>query len=236
MLEGFAIRPPFFELGPKAYLYGQAALDLALEAERLSGLYDVDIIYTPQAVDLRMIAQATRRLLVFAQHMDALVVGKGVGSVLPEAVKAGGARGVLLNHAERRLELSELARAIRRAGEVGLATLVCADDPAQARAIAQLGPDIILAEPPELIGAPGGGIEARDYVRETNESIRRVDPAIRVLHGAGIAGPEDVRAMIALGAEATGCTSAVVRAPDPAKALGEMIRALREAWDERRGR
>ena len=235
-MKGFVIRPPFFELGPKAFLYGKAALELALAADRLAERYDVDIIYTPQSVDLRMIAAAVKRVLVFAQHMDPLEPGKGVGSVLPEAVKEAGAAGVLLNHAERRLSLSDLARTVERAREVGLATLVCADDAAQALAAAQLGPDIILAEPPGLIGAAGGGVEARDYVRRINESIRAVDPGIRVLHGAGIAGPEDVRAMIALGAEATGCTSAVVRAPDPAKMLEMMIQALREAWDARQRR
>jgi triosephosphate isomerase len=41
--------------------------------------------------------------------------------------------------------------AIRRAREVGLATMVCADSPEEAAAVALLGPDIVLAEPPELI-------------------------------------------------------------------------------------
>ena len=68
MYKGFRIRAPFFEIGPKAYFYGQAALDLALEADRLCEEYDLDIIYTPQHVDIRLIAAATKRLHVFAQH------------------------------------------------------------------------------------------------------------------------------------------------------------------------
>lgn len=231
MYAGFEIRPPFFEIGPKAYLYGKASLELALEADRLSEEYGVSIIYTPQSVDLRMIASATRRLLVFAQHMDPLRAGKGIGSVLPEAVKEAGAKGVLLNHAERRMTLSDLRLAILRADEVGLATLVCADDLAEAEAIARLGPNIVLAEPPELIGSPGGAVEGRTYVKAINEAIRAIDPRIRVLHGAGIRGPADVEAMILLGAEATGCTSGIVRAEDPAGSMREMIRALRETWD-----
>ena len=67
--------------------------------------------------------------------------------------------GVLLNHAEKRLTLSEIGRTIRRADEVGLATLVCADTPEEAAAVAHLGPNIILAEPPELIGSGLAGIE-----------------------------------------------------------------------------
>jgi triosephosphate isomerase len=229
MYAGCEIRPPFFEIGPKAYLYGRASLDLALEADRLSEEYGVAIIYTPQSVDIRMIAGATKRLLVFAQHMDPLRIGKGIGSVLPEAVKEAGAKGVLLNHAERRMTLSDLRLAIARADEVGLATLACADDLAEA--VARLGPNIVLAEPPELIGSSGGGVEGRGYVKVINEAIRRIDPRIRVLHGAGIRGPDDVEAMVLLGAEATGCTSGIVRAEDPVRSMTAMIRALRATWD-----
>ena len=65
----------------------------------------------------------------------------------------------------------------------------------------------------------------------TNDLVRAIDPRIRVLHGAGISGPKDVTEIVAMGAEATGCTSAVVKAADPAAALEAMIRAMREAWD-----
>ena len=40
-----------------------------------------------------------RKNIGFAQHMDYLPVGRGLGSV-SEAVKAAGAVGVMLNHAE----------------------------------------------------------------------------------------------------------------------------------------
>lgn len=234
MYSGFRIRAPFFEIGPKAYLYGQASLDLALAADQLCEEYDVDIIYTPQYMDIRMIAEATKRLLVFAQHMDPVRIGRGIGSVLPEAVKAAGAKGVLLNHSEKRMTLSDIRTAISRAGEVGLATLVCADNLAEALAIAQFEPDIILAEPPELIGSKDGAIGERGYVKEINNAIRRIDPRISILHGAGIHSAMDVEDIILLGAEATGCTSGIIKAEDPVRSMGEMIRALRETWDRTR--
>jgi len=37
----FRIEPPFFEIGPKAYLYGDGVLALALAAERASIEYGV---------------------------------------------------------------------------------------------------------------------------------------------------------------------------------------------------
>ncbi len=234
MYSGFRIRAPFFEIGPKAYLYGQESLDLALAADGLCEEYDVDIIYTPQYVDIRMIADATKRLFVFAQHMDPLRIGRGIGSVLPEAVKAAGAKGVLLNHSEKRMTLGDIRTAISRAGEVGLATLVCADNLAEALAIAQFEPDIILAEPPELIGSKDGAVGERSYVKEINDAIRRVDPRISVLHGAGIHGASDVEDIVLLGAQATGCTSGIIKAEDPVRSMREMIRTLRETWDRTR--
>jgi triosephosphate isomerase len=236
MHDGFDIPPPFFEIGPKAFLYGQGVLELARAADRVSQSYDVRIIFTPQYVDIARVAAETRHIKVFAQHMDSIGIGRGIGSVLPEAVKEAGAVGVLLNHAEKRLSLSEINRTIKRADQVGLATLVCADTPEEAAALAHLAPNIILAEPPELIGSGETGAAGRDWVARINERIRSIDPRIRVLHSAGIRGPQDVADIVALGAEATGCTSAVVKAEDPAAMLEAMIRAMREAWDKRHQR
>ena len=73
MYKGFSIKPPFFEIGPKAYLYGRDVLELALAAERASEKYDVQIIFTPQYTDIPLLSNETKRLLVFAQHMDCLL-------------------------------------------------------------------------------------------------------------------------------------------------------------------
>ena len=60
--------------------------------------------------------------------------------------------GVILNHAEKPMTLADLAQAIKRADEVGLLSMVCADSIREAEAIAHLAPNIIVAEPTELIG------------------------------------------------------------------------------------
>ena len=127
MVKNFNIKPPFFEVGPKAIIWGEEMLALAKVLDKIAMKYDVDIIVTPQYTDIKLIADNTERILVFAQHMDALVPGRGLGSVLPEAVKAAGAVGVMLNHAEKPLDMETLEKTIRRADEVGLATIVCAD-------------------------------------------------------------------------------------------------------------
>jgi triosephosphate isomerase len=229
------ITPPFFEIGPKAYAYGRAIVDLARRADALGRDHGVQVIITPQAVDIAPVAAAVTSALVFAQHMDSLPVGRGVGSVLPEAVKAAGASGVLLNHVERRLSRDEIARTVRRAAEVSLATMVCADDARDAAEIAALHPAVIIVESPELIAGGRRDDAERRAIAAANEAIWRVDPAVRVLHGAGINDASDVAAVIAAGAEGTGSSSAIFTAADPAAMLEAMIRAVRDAWDRTHG-
>ena len=143
---------PFFEIGPKSYLYGDDILELAIAADKASEKYGVDIIFTTPVVDIRRVRENTKNIHVFAPHMDAIVPGRGLADILPESLVAAGADGVMLNHCEKPLDFETLKATITRANEVGLTTIVCADSMADASKIATLAPDIIVAEPSELIG------------------------------------------------------------------------------------
>ncbi len=230
MLKDFKIKPPFFEVGPKALLYGEKMLKLAQVIDKTAIKYDLDVIVTPQYTDISLLANNTERILVFAQHMDPLPVGRGLGSVLPEAVKAAGAVGVMLNHAEKKLTLDIVEKTIARADEVGLATIVCADTVEELTAIAKLGPNLLVAEPTELIGT--GQTSDSNYVIETIKQVREINPDIMVLQGAGISNGQDVYNTIKLGAQATGSTSGILKAADPEAMVEEMLYNLRKAWDE----
>jgi len=225
------IKAPFFEIGPKSYLFGDEILELALAADKASEKYDVDIIFTCPVVDIRRVAEATKRIHVFAPHMDPIVPGRGLADILPESLVAAGAEGVMLNHVEKPLEYDVLAETIKRADEVGLTTIVCADSMADASKIAELHPDIIVAEPSELIGT--GVSVGPEYVAAATESVKKVDEKILVLTAAGIAGGEDVYNTIAAGADATGSSSGVAKAADRPAMVDEMIAACRKAWDEK---
>lgn len=226
------IRAPFFEIGPKAYSYGPSLLELVQRTAVAAADCGVQLIITPQYVDVPTIVTGAPGVLVFAQHVDSLRPGRGVGSVLPEAVKAAGAHGVLLNHVERRLAHEDLVRTVARANEVGLLTMVCADDVDHALRIAKLAPEIIIVEDPRLIaGGQRDGAE-RGSSGHIDTAIRAVCPAIHVLHGAGINGPADVYDVMRGGAEATGSSSAIFLAPDPIAMATAMIRAVRAGWDD----
>ena len=225
------IKAPFFEIGPKSYLYGDDILSLALAADAASVKYDVDIIFTCPVVDIRRVKEATKRIHVFAPHMDPIPVGRGLADILPESLKAAGAEGVMLNHAEKPLTFEVLAETLKRANEVGLSTIVCADSLADASKIATLKPDIIVAEPSELIGT--GVSVGPEYVAAATRSVKDVDSDILVLTAAGIANGADVYNTILAGADATGSSSGVAKAADRAAMVDEMIAGLRKAWDER---
>lgn len=222
---------PVFEIGLKGYAWGAEAVRLARAADRLSQELDVTVIFDPQHVDIPAVARETRHLAVFAQHMDPVAVGRGAGHVLPEAIKEAGAVGTMLNHSERRMTLADIHRAIRRAHEVGLATLVCADSPEEAAAIALLGADIVLAEPPELIATSrSAATEMRGFVEQAVEMVGRIDPGIIVMCGAGVQTPDDVARMIGLGVGGTGSSSSILRAADPVARMEALIGALHQAW------
>ena len=227
------IQAPFFEVGPKAYLYGQDALELAQVAEEASLKSGVSVIYTPQLTDLALISRKVQHLYLCAQHMDPIPMGKGQGSILPEAVKAAGARCVMLNHAERPMTLENLCKAVGRAREIGLMSVVCASSCAEAAMLAELNPDILVVEPTELIGT--GVTSDVELVRASTEAVKRVNPEIQVLQGAGISTPEDVYRTIFAGADATGSSSAICKAEDPAKMLREMLLAAQQAYRDRCG-
>ena len=225
------IKAPFFEIGPKSYLYGDDILHLAQAADAASEKYGVDIIFTCPVVDIRRVKENTKHIHVFAPHMDPIPVGRGLADILPESLVAAGAEGVMLNHVEKPLAFDVLEETIKRAEEVGLTTIVCADSMADASRIATLHPDIIVAEPSELIGT--GVSVGAEYVAAAPKSVKDVDANILVLTAAGIANGEDVYNTIIAGADATGSSSGVAKAADRAAMVDEMIAAVRKAWNER---
>ena len=181
MIRKLKLEPPFFEIGPKNYLFGDQVLDLARIADEAAKKYDVRVIYTTPYANIEKVAASVKNIHVFAPHMDDIPVGRGLACVLGESIKAAGAVGVMLNHAEKKLTLDEVKLAIERADEVGLATIVCADTVEEIRQIALLGPNLIVAEPTDLIG-PGVASDM-GYVRDTIEAVRKINPDIMVLQG-----------------------------------------------------
>lgn len=223
---------PFLVVNPKSYLYGEKSLALAKAADEAAEKYGLTVFFTCPFADIRLIAGNTKEVVVTAQHMESLRPGRGMGHVLPESLKEAGAGAVFLNHAENSMTVAELCKTIKRAKELEMLTIVCADSVAEGLAIAQFHPDILLCEPTDLIGT--GQTADDSYVLDACEQIRKIDPKIAVMIASGVTTAEDCYRVVKLGADGTGATSGILKAPDPAVRVHEMADAIVRAFQERK--
>lgn len=226
-MEKIQVQKPFFIFNPKSYLYGEELLDIVKVADELAEKYAFSVFITAPYADIRAVASNFKNVIVTSQHLDGITPGKGMGKVLPESVYQAGARATFLNHAEHPMTLSELTKAVKRANELNMMTIVCADSISEAETVAMLDPDIILCEPTELIGT--GKTSDDTYIKETNDAIKNINPDILVMQAAGISSADDVYRTIMLGADGTGCTSGITKADNPKEMLKNMLAAMEKA-------
>ena len=224
------IRTPYFEIGVKNYIFGDEVLELAKAADAMAEKYDVDILFIAPCVEIRRLAEQTKNLILLAPYMDTLRPGRGMADILPEALKAAGARGVVVNHCEKPMSLPQIKKTIDRANELDLLTFACADSIAEAKAIAELHPDIINPEPTDIIGS--GTASDLGYVMESIRAIKAIDPDIMVEQAAGITNGQQVYDFIMAGSEAAGSASGIMNAEDRFAVMEEMIAAVRRAADD----
>ncbi|HLR41751.1 MAG TPA: triose-phosphate isomerase [Pseudogracilibacillus sp.] len=218
------IKTPFFVINPKNFLYGKNLLTLAVKANSLAQKYGVDTFFTSPPTELINIVKKCPNLKVTAQHMDENTLGNTMGRILAEPLAECGVQAVVLNHAEHQLTISKLKESIHQAKEFKLKTIVCADSIKEAQMVAMLEPDIVLAEPSELIGQPQ--TSSKNYVQSTIEAIQSINPNILVEQGAGIRTENDVRELLYLGADGVGVTSGIIKAQDPQMMMEKMIKEV----------
>ena len=226
------IRTPYFEIGTKNYIYGDKVLECALAADAAAEKYDIDVLFITPAVEIRRVAEHTKHLIVLAPYMDTLRPGRGMADILPEALRAAGAEGVVVNHCEKPMSVPQIKATIDRARELDMLVFACADTIAEAKAIAELHPDIINPEPSELIGGTGNGVSDMGFVKESIRAIKAIYPDILVEQAAGITNGQQVYDFIMAGSEAAGAASVIMKAADPIAMIDEMIAATRRAADD----
>ena len=225
------IRTPYFEIGTKNYIYGDKVLEYAKAADAAAEKYVIDVLFITPAVEIRRVVENTKRLIVLAPYMDTLRPGRGMADILPEGLKAAGAQGVVINHCEKPMSLPQMKATIDRARELDFLVFACADTLDEAKAIAQLHPDIINPEPSEIIGG-GNGVSPMSYVMDSIRAIKAIDNSIMVEQAAGITNGQQVYDFIMAGSEAAGAASGIMNAEDPLAMIDEMIEATRRAADD----
>lgn len=224
------IRVPFFETSVKNYIYGDAVLEFAQAADEAAAKYDVDVLFIAPYTEIRRIREHCPHLIIIAPYMDTLRPGRGMADVLPEALKAAGAQGVVINHCECPMTLTAIKKTIARANELDMLSFVCADTIEEAMALAQLHPDIINPEPTELIGS--GQASDMSYVKEAIQAVKSIDKNIMVEQAAGITTAQQIYDFIMAGSEAAGSASGVLKSERPLELLDEMISYVKKARED----
>ena len=206
---------------------GKNAVKVAKMAEKVYEETGVCIIVAPQFVDIFRVAQEVS-IPVFAQHIDPITPGPHTGHVLPEAVKEAGAVGAIINHSEREITITTIHKAVERAREVGLLSLICCSTDPICAASVSLGPDMLALEPPELIGTPMSVSRARPQsIVRLVETIKNSHYRIIPVCGAGVRTREDVKIAFKLGAQGVMIGSAI-KSKDFQQKLMEMAEAAAE--------
>ncbi|MEM2942675.1 MAG: triose-phosphate isomerase [Candidatus Bathyarchaeia archaeon] len=221
---------PLILVNLKAYseAIGEGGEKLARLAAQVMSDTGVCIGLAPQFTEIRNLSRLG--IPIFSQHIDPIQPGAYTGHVLPEAVASAGAVGTILNHSERRLKKSEIELSVKRAKAANLVSIVCSDSTRAGVEAASVGPEIVAIEPPELIGTGLAVSKAKpEIVSRSVEAIKRVNPNISVLCGAGITSGSDVLASIRLGSSGVLVASGVVKAQDWKKVLLEMAQAAKGA-------
>ncbi len=180
------------------------------------------IIIAAQPTDIYLFSKKFKNP-IYAQHVDPFKPGRNTGYVLPEAVKEAGAKGVILNHSEHKLNLNVLKETINRCKRLNLKVLVCISNLNEAKKIKKLKPDIMAYEPKELISTRTSVSKAHpDVVRKFSDLLK--SSKIIALCGAGIHNKQDVEIAKKLGCKGILVSSAVTKSKNPEKILKEFIK------------
>ena len=208
------MKKPLIVVNLKTYKSGRDALKLAKSIEKAS----LKIIIGVQPTDLAIISKAVKNP-VYVQHVDFFEPGRNTGFVLPEAVKAAGARGVFLNHSEHRLNMDVIKKTVKRCKKLNLKIGIFAKNLNQALELKKLKPDCLMIEPPELVAGKVSVSRAKPkLIEEIGKKLR-----YPFLVGAGIKGAEDVKIAMKFGASGIAISSAVTKAKSPVKKIKELL-------------
>lgn len=222
------LKTPVIVLNVKTYTEatGDKAVEIARLMEKVSKETGASMAIAVQATDIYLCSKEID-IPIFAQHIDPIKPGSSTGWTLPEAVKAAGAVGTLINHSEHRLKLADIDACITRAKELGLDHIVCTNNIATSKAAAVFSPNFVAVEPPELIGGDISVTTADPgVVSGSVEVVKKIDKKVRVLCGAGVKNGKDVAKSIELGADGVLLASGVVKAKDKESVLRDLASGL----------
>ena len=202
---------------------GRRAVDLSKILQEVAVDSNVKIVPVVQVIDAETIIDSTI-LDVWIQHVDPISYGAHTGWVLPEEATRVGVKGVFLNHSEHKFEdFSALIKANARCHEVGLKTLIFAEDLDELQKLLPLKPNFISYEPPELVGSEEESVATAkpEVIKDAFNFANQVN--IPLIVGAGIKSVADVEKSLEYGALGIAVSSAIVKSNEPKEKLLELV-------------
>ena len=218
------LKTPTIVVNVKTYSEATAdkALEIAILMNKISKETGSSMAIAVQATDITFCSKKVD-IPVFAEHIDPIKPGSHTGWTLPEAIKAAGAIGTLINHSEHRLILADIDTCITRVKELKLDHIVCSNNVATSKAIAAFSPNFIAIEPPELIGGDISVTTADpEIVSGSVDAVKRIDKKVKVLCGAGVKNGKDVAKALELGSDGVLLASGIVKAKDKEKVIRDL--------------
>jgi triosephosphate isomerase len=200
------------------------AIKLAESARQVAEKLKIEIVVAPPQPVLALIAKNIQ-IPVICQHVDNAKMGPSTGFVVPEIAKSYGAVGSLINHSEHRIEMSSIASLVERMRKLGMASIVCAQEPHEVVEISTLQPDFIAIEPPELIGS--GRAVSKENPAIITKSIQGAGSLSAVICGAGITDKGDVTKAMELGSQGILVASGIVKANSWEKKITELASGMK---------
>lgn len=207
-------------------IMGEGSVRLSQVVEKVAESLEIEAIAAPPTPMLALVASRTK-VHVYSQAVGNAEGDRTTGAILPQAVKAAGASGTILNHSEARMNYSELQNMMPRLALMGLDVCLCSQTAEEATKLASLDPKYIAIEPPELIGSGIAVSRAKpELIEETVAAVRKTGYQGRILCGAGIVTGEDVSKAVELGVDGVLVASSVVKAADWESKVRELARSL----------
>lgn len=203
--------------------FNEQAINIAnicKELESIAKQKNVEIILCPQYLDLKDVAKTG--ITTYSQHLDDFDFGAHTGYIIPDAIKAIGCSGTIINHSEHSLiyKIKDIEKRVIKARQAGLQVCICARDASVAKKVAKFNPDFIAVEPKELIGGDISISTAKPQL--ISKSVKAVGD-IPLLVGAGVKNSEDIRKSIELGAKGILVASGVIKVPDIKGAILDLL-------------
>jgi triosephosphate isomerase len=202
------------------------AIRLGESARHVAEKLQVEIVLAPPHPVLALIAKEVE-IPIICQHVDDKEMGPSTGFIIPEIANSYGAIGSLINHSEHRIEMNSIARLVERLRKLGMASIVCAQEPQEVAEISAFEPDFIAIEPPELIGS-GRAVSKENPTVITKSIEAAAGSHSRIICGAGISDRDDVDKAMELGSHGILVASGVIKASSWEKKVTDLASGMKK--------